>query len=408
MSRIRLLFLLLLGLLLVYLTSSNLAELDEAVVFPDGIAILPVRSADVFTQMAGRIHPTLADLWAGRARFVVDAQETGLPMGESETLVMPNGEFYSYLHASDQTIGVKDRCGDPVPFPGCTVIYRSYDEGRTFKPEEQPRCQFECRQCPCQVEVDHTNQQQYPRVFFDEQNFWLVYEYKGSVMLRHSRDGLTWAGAERIDHSGHWNHLFRYCHPTERIGEHPFTHHEFKCLAGGPPGIYVDGDQIYVFLAIGQNPGAMGCYTARAGTAGVDFRRCQHNPLFAGSDSYGPLNETGPLTNPHFDFRTISSAEVEKIGLGDMVRYYMLFEGVRGPGPGDPGDSQFGLGLARSMTNRIDGPWEKFPGNPILADLPGNIGLGHADLVINDGRTFLYTSLDGIRRSRLILVWETG
>jgi beta-xylosidase len=79
--------------------------------------------------------------------------------------------------------------------------------------------------------------------------------------------------------------------------------------------------------------------------------------------------------------------------------------------------------LARSRTDQIDGPWEKFPGNPILTDLSqqttssgihgnpdpaqvGNIGLGHADLVVLHGQTILYTSLDGVTRSRLALVWK--
>ena len=84
----------------------------------------------------------------------------------------------------------------------------------------------------------------------------------------------------------------------------------------------------------------------------------------------------------------------------------MLYEGTRGPGEGDPGDTQFGLGLARSRTNQIGGLWEKFPGNPILAGLPGNIGLGHADLVVVNGQTLLYTSLNGATRSRLALVWN--
>jgi beta-xylosidase len=79
---------------------------------------------------------------------------------------------------------------------------------------------------------------------------------------------------------------------------------------------------------------------------------------------------------------------------------------VRGPGAGDAGDTQFGLGLARSLTDQIDGAWEKYPGNPLLVDLPGNIGLGHADPVVLDGRTYLYTSLDGVRRSRLVLIWN--
>jgi beta-xylosidase len=84
----------------------------------------------------------------------------------------------------------------------------------------------------------------------------------------------------------------------------------------------------------------------------------------------------------------------------------MLYEGVRGPADGAPGDTQFGLGLARSLSNQIDGAWEKYPANPLLVDLPGNIGLGHADLVVLDGRTYLYTSLDGVTRSRMVLVWD--
>lgn len=104
------------------------------------------------------------------------------------------------------------------------------------------------------------------------------------------------------------------------------------------------------------------------------------------------------MSNPYFDHRTISSAEVIRVD----GRYYMPFKGTRRPGPEDAGDSQFGLGLARSIADDIDGPWEEFPGNPILLDLPGNIGLGHADLLTDSaGVTFLFTSLDGVSRSRL-------
>jgi hypothetical protein len=132
------------------------------------------------------------------------------------------------------------------------------------------------------------------------------------------------------------------------------------------------------------------------------FEKCDANPLFGALETYGPLDDSGAAGNPYFDFRTISSADVQKLG----DRYYMLYEGVRGPGPGDPGDTQFALGMARTLTDQIDGPWELFADNPILVDNPGNIGLGHADLVVIDGQTILYTSLDGIVRSRLVLVWR--
>lgn len=54
----------------------------------------------------------------------------------------------------------------------------------------------------------------------------------------------------------------------------------------------------------------------------------------------------------------------------------------------------------------MDGPWETFSGNPILLDVPGNVGVAHADLVVHEGETFLFTSLDGETRSRLILQWK--
>jgi len=161
-------------------------------------------------------------------------------------------------------------------------------------------------------------------------------------------------------------------------------------------------NELYIFVGLGQNPGHMGCYRGPVGGPVSLFRKCDHNPLFSGADQYGPSDQKGADTNPHFDFRTISSANLLQVG----QQYYMLYEGVRGPAAGEAGDTQFGLGLARSQTDRIDGPWELFSDNPILVDLPGNVGLGHADLLILDGETVLYTSLDGVTRSRLVLKWS--
>ncbi len=347
-------------------------------------------------------YPTLADFWDGRAEFVVDVVDTGLPMGESDTLVMRDGALWAYLHASAVSAGTVDRCGNPVDFPGCTVIYRSMDGGRTFYAETPVVCQFECQTCPCVSEIDHTDQQQYPRLAYNGATLFLTYEYRGRVRLRRSTDGLTWSAPEKVADTGVWKLWLRTCRQEERIRAHPFVPYEYECLAGGPPGIFVEGGRLYIFVGLGQNPGAMGCYIGSVTTTGERLTRCQHNPLFVGAGEYGPPEEKGPQTNPHFDFRTISSAEVQRVD----DRLYMLYEGVRGPGPGDGGDTQFGLGLARSLTDSIDGPWEKYPGNPILADLPGNVGLGHADVVVIQGQTFLYTSLNGYTRSRLALVWR--
>lgn len=352
------------------------------------------------------VHPTLADFWDGRARFAVDVDDTGLPMGESETVLLSNGELWSYVHASQRSAGVVDSCGAPVDFPGCVVIYRSVDGGRTFALPEAPTCLILCRQCPCEADIDHTVQQQYPRVYFDGERMWMVYEYLGRVMLRTSADGLAWSMPEHVADTVIWHLWYRDCPAEERIGKHPFAPFNYECLRGGPPSVYVDDGLLYVFVAQGRNPGAMGCFTRPVARADQAFVACEGNPLFVGAASYGPLDETGAPANPFFDFRTISSAELQALGEGEARRYYMLYEGVRGPAAGDPGDTQFGLGLARSLTNRIDGPWEKYPDNPLLVDLPGNIGLGHADLVVLDGRTYLYTSLDGVTRSRLVLIWD--
>ena len=347
--------------------------------------------------------PNLADFWAGKAEFVVDVEDTGLPMGESETVIRSDGALWSYVHASDRSAGVVDQCGDPVEFPGCVVIYRSDDQGLSFSAGETPTCQIACNQCPCTSQFDHIEQQQYPRVAFDGEILHMVYEYQGMVMYRVSSNGLGWSHPVLTPMSGIWDESFADCESAARINEHPFTESPYHCLMGGPPGIYTEDGMLYIFVAMGQNPSSMACYLGEIGNTINDtlenLRHCENNPLFTSAAEYGPLDDKGPATNPFFDFRTISSAEVYK----EDDRYYMFFEGVRGPGEGDPGDTQFALGLARTTTDQIDGPWETYSENPILVDMPGNIGVGHADIVVIDGQIYLYTSLDGEIRSRLVL-----
>lgn len=344
-------------------------------------------------------QPTLADLWAGRAEFVIDLPVTGLPMGESDTILLRNGVQWSYVHASDRSAAVRDSCGDPVPFPGCAVIYQSDDGGASFA-LRSPQCLTTCTQCPCPGD-NHIDQQQYPRVAFDGTLLHMVYEYRGMIMHRTSADGLIWEAPTFVPATGFWARDFQACPTGAAVGEHPYTAAVADCLVGGPPGIYIEGDILYIFVGMGQNPGAMGCYRGRVDAPIAELQACAANPLFSGATEYGPPT-TDATANVYFDFRTISSAEVQKVA----DRYYMLYEGVRGPGPGDPGDTQFGLGLARSTTEGIDGPWETYAENPILVDLPANIGIGHADLVVRDGVTYLYTSLDGVTRSRLVLQWR--
>jgi hypothetical protein len=359
------------------------------------------------TQQQGLNHdgfdspPALDDFWDGRAVFVVDVVDTGLPMGESDSVLMPGGRLWSFVHASTASAGVRDRFGRPVPFPGCVVAYESSDGGRFYR-LTTPTCLFSCVDYACSSTQDHIDQQQYPRVAYDGRTYLLVYEYRGRVRLRRSPDGLTWSEPERVADTGIWQRWPPACPEEMRIGPHPYTSSPYTCLNGGPPGIYVEDGRVYVFVALGQNPGHIGCYVGSATTPARRYVPCSGNPLFAGASSYGPAAATGAEANAFFDFRTISSAEVIRQGR----RVYMFYEGVRGAGPGDDGDTQFGLGLARTVSASVDGPWEVWAQNPLLVDLPGNVGLGHADLIVQDGVTYLYTSLDGTVRSRLALVWR--
>jgi hypothetical protein len=150
----------------------------------------------------------------------------------------------------------------------------------------------------------------------------------------------------------------------------------------------------------------MGCYVgnARAGSGSAavaaSLRKCASNPLFGAQNGYGPLEARGAEANPYFEFRTISSADVVPVG----DRYYMAYEGVRGPSDPAVVDDQFALGFARSAGPAIDGPWEKYPGNPVIMDVANNWGIGHADLVIVGPATYLYTATSQSTRGRYVLV----
>jgi hypothetical protein len=354
-----------------------------------------------FFPPPGRHFATLDQFWDGEAEWVLEIHDVGLPIGESDTVYRGDYQFWSYLHASYPTAGVRDQCGDPVEFPGCVTLWTSDDAGQSFH-LENPVCLFACQSCPCDHRRDHTGQQQYPRVFFTDDLVYLVYEFGAYNYLRTSPDGLNWTPSEHIPGTWVWTWPYGPCRPAEQIGHHPHIHaeHEYHCLAGGPPGIYVEGDMLYVFVALGKAPGHMGCFKGNRFEGAAWMQPCQTPYLFGAKLGYGPTDLLGPEANPYFEFRTISSADVVKVG----DRYYMTYEGVRGPSSYTVVDDQFGLGLARSMGPEIDGPWEKFPDNPIIMDLPGNVGVGHADIVIVGEATYLYTTTPEGTRGRYVLL----
>ena len=358
--------------------------------------------------------PTLADFWEGRADWVLTDYDVGLPVGESDTLWLGDDLYRSYLHASDLSAGVVDQCGAPVSFPGCTTIWESTDSGTTFG-MPAPTCLMPCSSCPCTDERDHITAQQYPRVAAvrDAQGAieraYMVYEWHAQTRLRTSEDGITWTPGRAMRFpSGTYPSSYVPCTPTETISAHPNIQGQADdCLVGAPPGIYIEDDWLYVFVAVGSSPGGMRCYRGDRLAVERDpltLEPCEQDPLFSGAMTYGPEDVFGEAAKAYFDFRYVSSAEVLKVG----EQYYMAYEGIRGPDALNRGwDTQFGLGFARSIEGRIDGPWEKWPGNPALMPLSPNFGVGHADLLVVDGITVMYTATSMSTRGRYMLAWKT-
>ncbi len=362
----------------------------------------PTPAAFVPLPPAGRSFGTLEEFWAGSAEWVPEVYDVGLPVGESDTIHRGGGEFWSYLHASHQSAGVVDSCGDPAPFPGCVTLWKSYDGGHHFS-LESPVCLFPCASCPCNPWRDHPGQQQYPRVFFDTDRAYMVYEFGAGTYLRTSQDGLRWSAEAHVPGTGQWLSSTRPCTEIESVGDHPNIYDETEygdCLVGAPPGIFVEGDLLYVFVGLGRNPGHMGCYVGPKSAGAAGLRKCASNPLFGAERGYGPLDARGADANPYFEFRTISSADVVRVG----ERYYMAYEGVRGPSHQAVVDDQFALGFARSAGPAIDGPWETFSGNPVIMDVANNWGIGHADIVIVGPATYLYTATSQTTRGRYVLL----
>lgn len=360
-----------------------------------------------FPTAAQTPPPTLEDFWNGKAEWVVDIANVGLPVGESDTLYKGNNEYWSYLHASDQSAGVVDQCGDPVAFPGCTTLWQSTDGGKSFN-ITAPVCLMQCTSCPCDDQRDHITAQQYPRVVDAGDRQYMAYEWHAQVMLRSSIDGINWSDWKYLlTPGGTWPTSYKDCTATETIGPHPNIRGQADgCLVGAPPGLYVEGNTLYVFVAAGSAPGHMRCYKGdRYGDLGK-LKRCDTDPLFSGASEYGPTDITvGSAIDAYFDFRYVSSADVLKVG----GHYYMSYEGIRGPDVLERGmDTQFGLGFARSVSDNIDGAWEKYPHNPVLEPTGFNVGIGHADMLVVDGVTIMYTQTGEQTRGRYVLKWKGG
>ena len=362
------------------------------------------RLATPINTPAGNSAATLDDFWNGRAVWKLETVDIGLPIGESDSILGPDGQVWSYLHASSSTLGVRDQYNALVDFPGCVTLWKSLNRGRNFG-LFSPRCLIQCLGAACTLPADQIDQQQYPRVMQHAASgyYVMVYEWRAATFLRTSADGYNWSAPTHVPGTGQWSGS-PPCRPEMAIGPHPFIKAEddYTCLAGGPPGLYIYGDEMYVFVALGKSPGRMGCYRGPVQLGAAGLRPCETSWLFAGVPTYGPIDLNGSAANPYFDFRILSSADVIKAG----NYYYMAYEGVRGPNRPGGGDTQFNLGFARSSEGVVDGPWEKYPGNPMLGDVPGNVGLGHADLLVLDGVTYLYTATSDKTRGRYVLEWK--
>src|SRR5688500_3625676 len=67
--------------------------------------------------------PSVRNFIAGDATWVLESPDVGLPLGESDTIVLADGTLRSYLHASTVSAGVRDSSGAEVEFPGCVTAW---------------------------------------------------------------------------------------------------------------------------------------------------------------------------------------------------------------------------------------------------------------------------------------------
>lgn len=356
----------------------------------------------IFETHAQDSAPTLDDFREGQAEWILDIYDVGLPVGESDTIIMDDGTYRSYLHASDRSAGIIDQCGMPVEFPGCLTTWTSEDSGQSFS-LEIPVCLIPCGACPCDDRRDHITAQQYPRVAIADDGIWyMVYEWHAQVIVRHSENGLVWSDWGYLETpAGTWQSSYAPCSDIESIGAHPNIRGQADdCILGAPPGIFIEGDMLYVFVMAGSAPSHMRCYKGnRHGDSG-NLQVCDTDPLFTGSQTYGDIELVGQDASVFWDFRYISSADVIKVG--DI--YYMAYEGIRGPSELEFGrDDQFGLGFAWSTA--IDSEWQTFEQNPVVMGMVDNWGIGHADLLIVDGVTYMYSATSQTTRGRYQLEW---
>ena len=232
-------------------------------------------------------------IWAGQAVWNLEVANVGLPIGESNTLIGPDGQLWSYLHASTDSRGIHDQWGAYVPFPGCVTLWKSVDRGKDFHLFD-PHCLIACLGDPCLDGPDDIDVQQYPHVLRADSGTWvMVYEWRGQDYLRTSSDGLNWARSRHVPGTGVWPLSAKPCLPYQMIGAHPNVPpgaEPYNCLSGGPPGLFVQGSQMWVFVGMGQNPGHMGCYTGLIDDGAAGLKPCHANPLFTGAGSYGPQN----------------------------------------------------------------------------------------------------------------------
>ncbi|HRF97237.1 MAG TPA: hypothetical protein PLZ51_18640, partial [Aggregatilineales bacterium] len=130
------------------------------------------------------------------------------------------------------------------------------------------------------------------------------------VIVRRSEDGLVWSDWRYVvTPGGTYPSSLSACSPIEQIGIHPNIRGQAEdCLVGAPPGIYIEGDMLYIFVAAGSAPSNMRCYVGDKNADLGQLRLCNTDPLFSGASTYGDVSVFGADANAFFDFRYVSSA----------------------------------------------------------------------------------------------------
>lgn len=288
--------------------------------------------------------PTLADLWDGKAHWVVDAENVGSDFHmHYPSIINVDKELWAYYivgykneRGEDHTGVARARSTDGVKWTNDGVVLEAGPAGAW-----------------------DSTMASFPGIWKDGDTFYLVYEGSGGspgdVGLATSKDGKTFTRD-----------------PANPILKHETTGWEHINI--GTPSLYRENGMWYLFYH---------GYDAATCQIGVASGKDLHALTKSASN---PIVPAAPNKEDWESGTTGRRSQVVK----DGDYYYFAYEGSTLP----PYTlAKWGSGMAR--TKSLTGAWEKCPKNPVIPLTPGGMGNDGPEMIQIDGKWSLYIRLPG-------------